>query len=337
VQIGVRCLPPAEAGAALLNLTGNAAHLDALSERARSRGMALAPEGLLIGNGERIARSEEAIYSALDLEWVPPELREGGDEVDLAASRSLPALVDRHHIRGDLHMHTHWSDGRDTVALMVETCAALGYEYLAITDHSPRAAASRTLTAEAVTKQAEEIAALRERFPALTILHGCEVDILADGRLDFGDRVLERFDIVLASLHERLAQTPDQLLHRYEAAMRHPLVTIVTHPTNRLVPHRAGYDLDWETFFAIAAETRTVVEVDGAPAHLDMNGALARQAIRAGVTVSIDSDCHRAEMLDRQMLFGITMARRGWVEPKHVLNTRPIDEVRAAIAAKRRS
>jgi DNA polymerase (family 10) len=249
----------------------------------------------------------------------------------------LPALVRREDIRGDLHLHSMWSDGRDSIAAMVETCRALGYQYMAITDHSPHSAASRNLTSDGVNKQAEEIVALREQHPDIAILHGCEVDIMADGRLDFPDRMLERFDIVLASLHERAGHGPEQLMTRYLSAMQHPLVTMITHPTNRLVPHRAGYELDYDRLFAAAVETKTVVEIDGSPAHLDLDGALARRAVAAGATLAIDSDCHRAEMLDRQMRLGIITARRGWVEPRHVLNTRPIDEVRAVIAAKRGS
>jgi DNA polymerase (family 10) len=218
---------------------------------------------------------------------------------------------------------------------MVEAASTLGYEYIAITDHSPHSGAARSLTADAVARQAEEIAALRERYPRMTLLHGCEVDILVDGRLDFRDAILERFDIVLASLHERHGHSPDQLLARYISAMRHPLVSMVTHPTNRLIPYRQGYELDYERLFETAVETRTLVEIDGAPAHLDLDGALARRAVAAGATVVIDSDCHRAEMLDRQMHFGIMTARRGWVEARHVLNTRPLSDVRAFIAAKR--
>ncbi len=200
---------------------------------------------------------------------------------------------------------------------------------------SPRAAASRTLSPDGIKRQAQEIADLRGRYPQITILHGCEVDILADGKLDFNDRLLERFDIVLASLHEQFGHAPDQLLRRYLAAVRNPFVTLITHPTNRLIPFRRGYDLDYDRLFAAAAESGTIVEIDGAPSHLDMEGALARRAIAAGVTVAIDSDCHRAEALDRQMELGLLLARRGWVEPRHVLNTRPIADIRALIAAKR--
>ena len=176
---------------------------------------------------------------------------------------------------------------------------------------------------------------MRDRFPEMAILHGCEVDILPDGKLDFPDRILERFDIVLASLHERAGQARDELMRRYVGAMRHPLVGLITHPTNRLVPHRGGYDLDYDRLFEIAAETGTLVEIDGSPAHLDLDGALARRAVARGATLAIDSDCHRAEMLERQMQLGITTARRGWVEPRHVLNSLPIAEVRAFLARKR--
>ena len=184
-------------------------------------------------------------------------------------------------------------------------------------------------------RQADEIAGLREHYPQIAILHGCEVDILPDGRLDFPDRVLERFDLVLASLHDSAGHSPDQLMKRYASTMQHPLVTLITHPTNRLVPFRRGYPHDYDRLFEHAVEHRTAVEIDGAPSHLDLDGALARRAIAAGATVAVSSDSHRAEMLRTQMDLGIVTARRGWVEPRHVLNTRPLAEVRAFIAAKR--
>jgi DNA polymerase (family 10) len=338
VQVGVRLAEPANAGSTLLYLTGSAAHFDALRAHAASVGWTLTAEGLHTSEGTlRLAATEDEIYAALGLPCIPVEIRHGDVEIAAAARGAMPELVSRRHIRGDLHMHSTWSDGRDSIEAMVEACRALKYEYIAITDHSPHSAASRNLTVDGAKTQAEEIAALRERHTDIAILHGCEVDILPDGRLDFPDRVLERFDIVLASLHDGAGHSPDRLLTRYESAMKHPLVTMITHPTNRIVPHRRGYDLDYDRLFAIAIETGTIVEIDGSPSHLDLDGALARRAIAAGVTVAIDSDCHRADMLDRQMTFGIMTARRGWVEERHVLNTRPLDAVRAAIAAKRGS
>jgi DNA polymerase (family 10) len=336
VQVGIRFPPPETAGATLLHLTGTAAHVDALRALAAEKGWRLTPEGLEKDRGAPpVARSESDIYAALDLPVIPPEIRNGGDEIAAARDGRLPALVSRAEIRGDLHMHTEWSDGRDTIETMVEACVGLGYEYLAITDHSPHSAASRNLSSDGVRRQAQEIAAMRERYPQIVILHGCEVDILPDGRLDFRDNVLELFDIVLASLHDQAGHSPDELMRRYLAAVRHPLVAMITHPMNRLVPYRAGYDLDYDRLFAAAAETGTSVEIDGAPAHLDLDGALAGRAVAAGATVAIDSDSHRADMLGRQMRLGIMTARRGCTQPRHVLNTRPVEEIRAMIAAKR--
>jgi DNA polymerase (family 10) len=233
-------------------------------------------------------------------------------------------------------MHTIYSDGRDTVATMVQAAAALGYEYIAITDHSARSAASRTVTVDALQRQRDEIAHIRERFPLLAILHGIEVDIMPDGRLDFDDKVLEPLDIVLASLHDQAGHDGARLTRRCLGAIRHPLVNVITHPTNRLVGRNPGYDLDFEAVYAAAVESGTALEIDGAPSHLDMDGEHARAAVGAGVTVTIDSDCHKSTLLDRQMRLGVGTARRGWVEARHVLNTRPVSEVRAFVAAKRR-
>jgi DNA polymerase (family 10) len=336
MQVGVRLPAPANAGAPLLYLTGSAAHFEALQAHAAASGWRLTTDGLHGRDGAlQPFATEEAIYAALGLPWIPPEIRDGAEEIAMASRGELPALVSHPDIRGDLHMHSLWSDGRDSIDAMVQASVALGYEYMAITDHSPSSAAIRNLTVDNVKKQADEIAGLRERYPRISILHGCEADILPDGRLDFPERVLERFDIVLASLHDAAGHSPDQLMKRYASAMQHPLVTLITHPSNRLVPSRRGYPLDYDRLFELAVEHRTAVEIDGAPSHLDLDGALARRAITAGATVVVSSDCHRAEMLRVQMDLGILTARRGWVEPRHVLNTRPLVEVRAFIAAKR--
>ncbi len=336
MQVGIRVPAPSQAAAELLCLTGSVDHLAALRARAAAQGWRLSRAGLRAADGAvRTSETEADIYAALGLPLIPPEIRHGEDEVEAALRGELPTLVTQADIRGDLHMHTTYSDGRDSVEAMVDECDALGYEYLAITDHSPHSAASRNLSPDTVRRQADEIDSLRERYPRLTILHGCEVDILPDGSLDFADRVLERFDIVLASLHERASQDGPRLLARYLRAMQHPLVTVITHPTNRLVGLRAGYDLDYERLFDAAVQTRTIIEIDGAPAHLDLDGTLARRAIEAGATVCIDSDSHRADMLGRQMQLGLFMARRGWVEAHHVLNTRPIGDLRRVISAKR--
>jgi DNA polymerase (family 10) len=293
-------------------------------------------EGLrAVDDGRLLASTEDGIYAALGLPFIPPELRNEGDEVDAARAGRLPTLVSRADIRGDLHMHTHWSDGRDSVDAMVSQALALGYEYMAITDHSPSSAASRNLSLDDVDRQADAIASARERYPQMAILHGVEVDILPDGSLDFPDRLLQRFDIVLASLHDRAGHSPAKLMRRYEAAMTHPLVSIITHPMNRSGPERPGYDLDVDRLFELAIETGTVLEVDGAPSHLDLEASLARRAVAAGVILSIDSDAHRTELLDRHMKLGLLTARRGWVTTDNVLNIRPHAELIAFLARKR--
>jgi DNA polymerase (family 10) len=335
-QVSVRVPAVATAGAVLLRATGSHAHFRALQARAAERGWHLMPDGLRDADGApRTAATEDEIYAALELPFIPPEIRNGDEEVALAAHGGLPGFLLRQHVRGDLHMHSVWSDGRDPIEAMVRTCRALGYEYAAITDHSPRSGATHTLTEETVGSQAEEIAAVREQLPDIAILHGCEVDILPEGGLDFPDRILEQFDIVLASLHNHANQSPDQLLRRYVDAMHHPLVTIITHPSNRFIPNNPGYDLDYDRLFEAAVSTGTCLEIDGAPNHLDMSGSLARRAVAAGVRVSVSSDSHRSDVLARQMGMGIATARRGWVEPRHVLNTRPLADIRAAIARKR--
>jgi DNA polymerase (family 10) len=321
LEVDVRVAAPDDYGTVLFNATGSRAHLRAVHTR-RGR--------------PRLAPGEEALYAHAGLPYIPPELREGAGEIEAGAAGTLPALVQREHIRGDLHMHTNYSDGADSLSVMVAECSALGYEYIAITDHSERAGASRTLSRGDLARQRDDIAAIREQYPRLTILHGVEVDIMPDGGLDFEDEVLETLDIVLASLHDPAHQDAKTLTKRCIRAIRHPLVTIITHPANRLVGRRPGYELDFDAVYAAAVETGTALEVDGAPSHLDLDGEHARRAIAAGVTLTIDSDCHRARSLRRQMALGIGTARRGWVEPRHVLNTRSAAEVRAFVAAKRR-
>jgi DNA polymerase (family 10) len=249
----------------------------------------------------------------------------------------LPILVTREDMRGDLHMHTDWSAGRDTIDAMVAAAAALGYEYVAVTDHSRSAVIARGLDVDRLARQRDEVLRLREQYPQMQILHGSEVDILPDGRLDFPDAVLEKLDIVLASLHDPAGHSGAILTDRYIRAMEHPLVDIITHPTNRLVPTRAGYVLDEDRFFEAAVRTRTTVEIDGAPGHLDMDGEMASRAIAAGVQLSIDGDCHRADLLGRQMLLGVGTARRGAVTAAHVINTRPFEQLQAILARKRRA
>jgi DNA polymerase (family 10) len=337
-RVRLHVTAPEDAGAALVWHTGARRHTGQLQVRASRAGFVLRDGLLSRPNGALVSTpDEDEVYRLLDLPFISPELREGLDEIAVAARGELPVLVSPSDIRGDLHMHSTWSDGRDSIQHMVLAAKQLGYEYVAITDHSERAFASRKLLALEVTIQREEIQALRARIDGIEILHGVEVDIMPDGSLDFSDEQLEGFDIVLASLHDDHGDEGARLTERYVHAMRHPLVNLITHPANRSPALSPGYDLDYERLFDTAVDTGTAMEVDGAPGHLDMDGAIARRAIQAGVTLAIDSDCHRAEALERQMRFGIGTARRGWVQASHVLNARSVDAVRAFVARKRGS
>jgi len=329
---------PDVAGAALVWHTGTRRHTTWLQKRAVAMGLIFVDGRLRRADGSAlIAPDEEMFYRLLDLPHVPPELREGEDEIESAERGSMPHLVSALHIRGDLHMHSTWSDGRDSIRHMVLSSRQLGYEYVAITDHSERSWASRKLLALEIPIQRQEIEKLRAHAPGIEILHGVEVEIMPDGSLDFDDDQLAGFDIVLASLHDAHGHHGERLTERYLAAMHHPLVNIITHPANRSPALSDGYELDFDRLFEAAVETGTAMEVDGAPGHLDMDGRLARRAAAAGVTIAINSDCHRADALGRQMGFGIGTARRGWIAPEQVLNTRGVDEVRAFIARKRRA
>jgi DNA polymerase (family 10) len=328
--------PPDQAGAAFVWHTGSRAHVDQLQARALRLGLRFTDGTVSRLEGGIVECAAEAdLYAALDLPFIAPELRNGGDEITAGEQGKLPNLLEDEHIRGDLHTHSSWSDGRNTIADMVSAGKQLGYEYIAITDHSERAWSSRTLAADDVPRQREEIATLRSRVRGIEILHGIEVDIMHDGSLDFDDQILEGFDIVLASLHDAAGHDGPRLTERYLRAIRHPLVNVITHPANRSPAVSAGYPLDFDRLFTAAADTGTAMEVDGAPGHLDMDGQLARRAAAAGVTIAVDSDCHRLEALSRQMRFGVGTARRGWLEPEHVLNTRSASDVRAFVARKR--
>lgn len=314
---------PARFGAAFIRATGTADHVAKL-------------DALAGGTIDNLAgTTEDEVYAALGLTCVPPEIRSGDMELERAADGTLPRLISRSDIRGDLHLHTNYSDGRDDLETVVRSGEALGYEYIAITDHSPACAASRVHSETTLLRQMEEIDELQLRHPRIRILKGIEVDILPDGSLDFPDALLERLDIVLASLHDAAGQPPEILLSRYAAAATHPLVNVLTHPSNQIIGRRSGYALDYDRLFELAVETRTMLEIDGAPLHLDLDGSLARRAAAAGVTLTIDSDCHHAAMMGRYMLFGVGTARRGWIEPSLVANTRSLDELLSAFRAKR--
>ena len=335
-QVTLHVVPREHAGAALVWLTGSVGHVHRLAGVAAECGFEFRGARLLDRERREVpCHSEDAFYARLNLPVIPPELRHGEDEVDAARAGRLPSLLTTLHMRGDLHMHSTWSDGRNTMEQMARAAVTLGYEYIAITDHSQRAWSSRKLALEDIPDQRAEMEIVRRQLPSLRILHGIEVDIMKDGSLDFDDETLAGFDIVLASLHDDGGQSAAELTERYLSAIASPYVDVITHPMNRAPAVSEGYDVDFDRIFRAAVASGTAMEIDGAPGHLDMDGALARRAAAAGVTIVVDSDGHRAEWLGRQMRFGVATARRGWIEPRHVLNTRRIQDVLAFVARKR--
>lgn len=315
--------------------TGPRAHVQALRVHAATRGFTLHRHALLREGRQLPLATEADVYTRLGLPLIPVELRGRRGVIDSALEGTLPDVVELEDIQGDLHTHTVYSDGRDSVAGMVHAARALGYRYVAITDHSPTSKASRALTLDRIAQQADEIADVGAHVPEMTILQGIECEIQADGTIDVADAVLERLDIVLASLHDSCGHGPERLVDRYCAAMRHPLVNVITHPANRSPGRDPGYTLPFDRLFEEAARTGTAVEIDGAPGHLDLDAPLAQQAATMGAMLVVNSDCHMADRLGRQMHFGVALARRAALVAGQVLNTRDVSGVLAFVAAKR--
>jgi len=271
--------------------------------------------------GKRIGgETEEDVFRAVGMPWGPPELREDRGEMQAAHQGTLPTLISLDDIRGDLQMHSTWSDGQHTIEAMARACQQRGYEYCALTDHSRSTRVARGLDASAFTKQWEEIARVRQHLDGFILLAGVELDILPDGALDLPDDVLEHFDIVLVSVHSRLAMPKAQMTQRVLKALAHPAVDIFAHPTGRQLYKRAPVDLDIEDVFHAAKKYDVALELDAQPQRLDLSDVHVQRARELGVKLVIDSDAHSTEQL-RFMRYGIDQARRGWLERGHVVNT----------------
>lgn len=277
--------------------------------------------------------SETEIYQALGLRWIPPTLREDRGEIEAAATGSLPELVEVPDLAGDLHMHTDLTDGLASAADMVAAAARRGYRYCAITDHAPQLTMQR-MTRGKTLAQREELRALAERNH-IAVLHGSELNIAADGSLDWDDEFLSGFDILVASLHSHFDQSADVMTRRLITAIEHPYVNIIGHPTTRILGHRTAVEFDADAVFAAAARTGTALEINAFPDRLDLNDELARRAREHGVVFAIDTDAHAIPHLDH-MKFGVATAQRGWVERDQVINTWPLDRLRRFLTKGRR-
>ncbi|HEV8671723.1 MAG TPA: DNA polymerase/3'-5' exonuclease PolX [Candidatus Limnocylindria bacterium] len=333
LQIDLRVVPPDSWGAALLYFTGSKEHNVRLRGHALKRKLLLNEYGLYrVGaeaRGQEIAsRTEEEIYAALGMDWIPPELREDHGEIDAAIAHALPVLVRLEEIRGDLHTHTNWTDGRDTLAAMARRARDKGYAYWAVTDHSPGLGMTNGLGAERITARLEEARRLNEELAPFRILVGTEVDIRANGTLDYPDEMLARFDIVSASVHSAFGQTRDVMTERVLTAVRHPLVTQISHPTGRLLEKRDPHALDLEALIDEAARTDTWIEINGGPERLDLPDVWVRKALDKGVTLVANSDAHATEEID-WMEFAVATARRGWASSGALANTSDLDAMLA--------
>ena len=358
-DVDLMIMPPGEAGTYLIHFTGSKEHNVVLRARARDQGWSLSEKGYLrIGDdGEpltgvdaelRTFATETEAYGFLGLPFIEPELRENHGEVEAALAGRLPNLITEADLRGDCHTHSDWSDGVHSIEVMAEACRRRGYAWQVLTDHSHSLAIARGLTPARVEEEREIIAELNVRFAreeadgtvppetppeGFRLLHGCELEIRADGNLDYDDDLLASFDVVVASLHVSRRQPRAELTQRTLTAIRSPHVDVIAHPAGRMIQSRDDLDLDWEAVYAEAARTGTALEMNGSPHRLDLSVERARRAVSLGCVLTVDSDAHNTRELD-YVRWGITQARRAWVEPAVVLNTRSRAELLAWVAGK---
>ena len=331
-QADLRLVPRDSLGAALQYFTGSKAHNIALRDRALQRGLKLNEYGLfrVEDDGLVAGATEEGIYEALGLAWVPPELRENRGELKAAENGTLPTLVTLQDLKGDLHMHTTASDGRADAETMARSAQAAGRDYIAITDHSQSLAMANGLDEARALEHARTVRALNDRLEGMTVLAGIECDIRPDGRMDLADDCLAALDIVIASVHSAFTMDEQQMTDRILAAIANPHVDVLAHPTGRLILKRDGYRVDMERILAAAAATGVALEINSQPDRLDLDDTHARLARERGVKLIVDSDAHSPAALGN-LRWGALTARRAWLQPDDVLNTRPLPAFRAAL------
>lgn len=319
-QIDLRVVPEESFGAALQYFTGSKNHNIHLRQIAIKRGLKVSEYGVFKENDERVAGyTEEEVYQALGLPWIPPELREDRGEIEAALEGRLPKLIEVTDIKGDLHVHSKWSDGGHSIDELVQKALERGYQYIAITDHSKSLGVARGLDEERLLKQIEEIRDVQERYPNIKILAGIEVDILQDGSLDLPDEVLSKLDIVIASVHSAFNMSQEEMTRRILKALSNPHVDILGHPTGRLIEEREGYKVDIMAVIQKAKEENVALEINAFPQRLDLNDINAKIAKEMGVKLAINTDAHTWGQFDF-MVFGVATARRGWLEKEDVIN-----------------
>jgi DNA polymerase (family 10) len=332
MQVDVRLLAPESYGAAMQYFTGSKNHNVSLRQRALKMGYTLNEYGLSRLDNEKIVASatEEDIYGALKLDYIPPELRESSGEIEAAAEHRLPRLITVEDLRGEVHMHTVETDGKCTIEEMAEAAMQRGYQYIAITDHSKNLAFANGLDDKRAVEHIARIRAANQQIGGITIMAGIEVDILADGELDLSDEVLEQMDVVVASVHSAFNQEPQQMTDRLLRALDNKNVSILGHPTGRLLLRRDAYGFDMNAILNSALQNRIAMELNAYPDRLDLNDVHLRMARERGVKIVINTDAHHTSHFEK-IKYGILQARRAWLTPGDVLNTLPEKEFRQAM------
>ena len=332
MQVDVRLLPPESFGAAMQYFTGSKAHNVALRQRALKMGFTLNEYSLATLEDEKpvAGKTEEEIYAKLKLDFIPPELRENLGEIEAAAGHTLPVLIELSDIRGDVHMHTVETDGRNTIEEMAEAARERGYEYMAITDHSKNLAFANGLTDERALAHIERIRAVEKKMKGIRIFAGIEVDILGDGSLDLSDSVLEQMDIVIASVHSQFNQDRATMTERLLKAIANPNTSLIGHPTGRQLLRRDAYQFDLDAVLKAAAKHKVAMELNSYPERLDLNDVHLRMAKQHGVKIVINTDSHHTSHMEK-LRYGITQARRAWLTKDDVLNTLPLQKFAKAM------
>lgn len=324
IKVDIHVVSPKEYTYALQKFTGSKEHNTELRNYALRKGLKI----------NKNYTSENDFYKELGLQYIPPELRENKGEIEAAKNGVIPYLVTSEDIKGLFHIHTHYSDGDDTLEDMVKAVAKLGYDYIGISDHSQSAYYAHGLKIKDIERQQEEIAQLKEKYPEIMILSGIESDIKPDGSLDYPDEVLKSFDFVIGSIHSHFNMTEKEMTKRILKALAHPSITMLGHPTGRLLLARQGYPLDIESIIKEAGKRNVVIELNASPARLDLDWRYLKMAKDCGVLISINPDAHRIEELN-DVIFGVDIARKGWLKKEDVLNCKDADEIKSFLQYKK--
>ncbi|KXG74678.1 DNA polymerase/3'-5' exonuclease PolX [Thermotalea metallivorans] len=327
IQVDLRIVKEEEFPYALHHFTGSKEHNAAMGQRAKAMGFKINEYGLFQGEKKLICKSEEELFHTLGLQFIPPELREDNGEIQAAEAYSLPELIEEKHIKGLFHMHTHYSDGLNSIEEMARMARSMGCSHIGISDHSRSAYYARGLKKEHIEKQHEEIQRLNRAWKDLYILKGIESDILADGSLDYEEEILEQFDYVIASVHSHFHMGKEEMTHRVIKAVENRHTKILGHPTGRLLLSREGYDIDLLQVLKACKTNGVAVEINANPHRLDLDWRFCKMAKALGVKIAIEPDAHAADGL-KDVIYGIGIARKGWLEAKDVINTFTLEQIR---------